>query len=55
MEKAVDQVMGHRKKRKGMSWRPLGSGALAWLKVLELNGEWDDFWFSSTTNESTDF
>jgi hypothetical protein len=55
MEKAVDQVIGHRQKRKGMSWRPAGSRALAWLKVLELNGEWDDFWFPSTTNESTDF
>ncbi len=55
MEKAVDQVIGHRQKRKGMSWRPAGSRALALLKVLELNGEWDDFWFPSTTNESTDF
>jgi len=50
MEKAVDQVIGHRQKRKGMSWRPQGSRALALLKVLELNGGWHDFWFSSTTN-----
>jgi hypothetical protein len=55
MEKVVDQVIGHRQKRKGMRWRPAGSRALAWLKVLELNGEWDDFWFPRTTNESTDF
>lgn len=49
MEKAVDQVIGHRQKRKGMSWRPEGSRALALLKVLELNGGWQDFWFPSTT------
>jgi len=51
IEKAVDQVIGHRHKRKGMSWRPQGSRALALLKVLELNGGWHDFWFSSTTKE----
>lgn len=45
MEKAVDQVIGHRQKRKGMSWRPEGSRALALLKVLEPNGGWHDFWF----------
>jgi hypothetical protein len=28
-----------------MSWRPEGSRALALLKVLELNGGWQDFWF----------
>lgn len=50
MEKAVDQVIGHRQKRKGMSWRPQGSRALALLKVLELNGGWQKFWFSSTAN-----
>jgi hypothetical protein len=49
MEKAVDQVIGHRQKRQGMSWRPEGSRALALLKVLELNGGWQDFWFPSTT------
>lgn len=36
MEKAVDQVIGHRQKHKGMGWRPQGSRALALLKVLEL-------------------
>jgi hypothetical protein len=48
MEKAIDQVIGHHQKRKGMSWRPEGSRALALLKVLELNGGWQDFWFPST-------
>ncbi len=50
MEKAVDQVIGHRQKHKGMSWRPQGSRALALLKVLELNGGWQQFWFPSTAN-----
>lgn len=45
MEKAVDQVFGHRQKHKGMSWRPQGSRALAILKVIELNGKWQQTWF----------
>ena len=45
VEKAVDLVIGNRQKRKGMSWSPLGSKALAILKVVELNGEWQQFWF----------
>jgi hypothetical protein len=45
MEKAVDQVFGHRQKHKGMSWRPQGSRALAILKILELNGRWWQTWF----------
>lgn len=46
VEKAVDQVIGHRQKHKGTSWRPQGSRALGLLKVLELNGQWQQFWFS---------
>jgi hypothetical protein len=45
MEKAVDQVFGHRQKHKGMSWRPQGSRALAILKVIELNDRWEQTWF----------
>ncbi|MGG6265060.1 hypothetical protein, partial [Leptolyngbya sp. AN10] len=44
VEKAVDQVIGYRQKRKGKSWRPQGSRALGLLKVLELNGKWQQFW-----------
>nr|WP_199330932.1 UPF0236 family protein [Leptolyngbya sp. FACHB-16] len=47
MEKAVNQVFGHRQKHKGMSWRPQGSRALAILKVMELNGEWQQTWFQT--------
>jgi hypothetical protein len=45
VEKGVDQVIGHRQKRKGSSWRPKGSKALAILKILELNGRWQQTWF----------
>jgi hypothetical protein len=41
MEKAVDQVIGMRQKKKGMSWSARGSRALAALKIAELNGQWN--------------
>ena len=44
-EKGVDRVVGYRQKKKGMSWCTLGSHSLALLKVLELNGRWQQFWF----------
>jgi hypothetical protein len=44
VEKGVDLVVGHRQKKKGMSWRTLGSKALAILKVAELNGQWQQLW-----------
>ena len=37
VEKAVDLVVGHRQKKKGMSWSAKGSQALAVLRVAELN------------------
>ena len=40
IEKGVDVVVGHRQKNKGMSWWEKGSRALAVLKVVELNGDW---------------
>ncbi len=45
MEKGVDQVIGYRQKKKGMSWVKKGSKALAILKVVELNDQWQDLWF----------
>ncbi len=45
MEKAVDQVVGHRQKKKGISWVPKGSKALAILKTAELNQQWQQLWF----------
>jgi hypothetical protein len=41
MEKAVDQVIGVRQKKKGMSWSKQGSQTLAALKIAELNEQWD--------------
>jgi hypothetical protein len=46
MEKGCDLVIGHRQKKKGMSWSLVGSRALALLKVAELNGRWQQLWFS---------
>jgi hypothetical protein len=45
IEKGVDLVIGHRQKKKGTSWRPKGSKALAILKVIELNQQWLQTWF----------
>jgi hypothetical protein len=44
MEKTVDQAVGMRQKKKGMSWSEAGSRALSLLKVVELNGEWGRLW-----------
>ena len=45
MEKGCDQVIGHRQKKKGMSWRKPGSCSLGILKVMELNQRWQELWF----------
>jgi hypothetical protein len=46
MEKGVDQVIGFRQKKKGMSWSEKGSKSLGILKVAELNNKWKETWFS---------
>jgi hypothetical protein len=48
MEKAVDRAVGMGQKKKGMSWSETGSHALALLKIVELNGEWDELWAAAT-------
>ena len=45
MEKGVDLTIGRRQKKKGISWRLKGSRALAVLKVVELNKQWNRLWF----------
>jgi hypothetical protein len=45
MEKGVDQAIGYRQKKKGMSWSGTGSKALGILKVVELNEQWEEMWF----------
>ena len=48
MEKGVDLTIGKRQKHKGMSWRALGSRALAILKAVEFNNQWHKTWFQQT-------
>jgi hypothetical protein len=45
MEKGCDPVIGRRQKKKGMSWREVGSRSLGILKVVELNNQWEKLWF----------
>ncbi len=53
MEKGCDQVVGHRQKKKGMSWREAGSRSLGILRVTELNHQWKHFWFpTEAANDS---
>jgi len=47
IEKCGDQVIGHRQKKKGMSWSKVGSRSLGILKVAELNNQWRELWFAN--------
>jgi hypothetical protein len=47
IEKGCDQVIGHRQKKKGMSWSEVGSKSLGILKVAELNNKWRELWFAN--------
>lgn len=44
MEKTVDVAVASRQKKKGMSWSPRGSRALAVLRVAQMNGRWFERW-----------
>jgi hypothetical protein len=46
-EKANDQLIAHRQKKKSMSWSEKGSNALAILKSLEINQQWENYWGSA--------
>lgn len=43
-EKANDQMIAQRQKKKGMAWSQQGSGALTILRSLELNQQWETYW-----------
>lgn len=43
-EKANDQMVALRQKKKGMAWSQQGSGALTILRSLELNQQWENYW-----------
>ncbi|MCP4651415.1 MAG: hypothetical protein GY853_15220 [PVC group bacterium] len=44
IEKTVDVAVARRFKRRGMSWLNKGLASLLALRVLKLNGEWDNYW-----------
>ena len=54
IEKCCDQVIGHRQKKKGMSWSIIGSRSLGILKVIELNNQWRKLWFSNEAANGPD-
>lgn len=54
IEKCCDQVIGHRQKKKGMSWSQVGSRSLGILKVAELNNQWRELWFSNEAANDSD-
>lgn len=43
-EKGNDQIVAQRQKGAGMRWSRETSDALAALRTLVLNGDWDDYW-----------
>ena len=43
-EKTNDLLVARRQKNRGMHWNINTSEALAWLKGLQLNHEWDAYW-----------
>lgn len=44
VEKLNDRLVARRQKHHGMHWNLTTSGALAQLKALQLNHEWDAYW-----------
>lgn len=44
VEKTVDITVARRFKKRGMSWYKGGANPLLRLRLLKLNGEWDDYW-----------
>src|SRR5205085_8089160 len=43
-EKANDLLVARRQKNRGAHWNLQTSEALAWLKALQLNHDWDAYW-----------
>lgn len=44
VEKLNDRLVARRQQRHGMHWNLITSAALAFLKALQLNHEWDAYW-----------
>ena len=43
-DKAGDIVISRRMKLRGMRWSQYGSDAVENIRIMVLNGEWDEFW-----------
>lgn len=43
-EKANDQIVAMRQKKKGTAWSCNGSRSLAIIKAVQLNNQWDSYW-----------
>jgi hypothetical protein len=54
IEKGCDQVIGHRQKKKGMSWSKIGNKSLGILKIAELNNQWWELWFANEAANDPD-
>jgi len=37
-------TVGRRMKHRGMGWTERGADAILCLRLLHLNGHWDDYW-----------
>jgi len=44
VEKTVDITVACRFKKRGLSWYKKGANPLLKLRLLKLNGEWEDYW-----------
>ncbi|MBD3181727.1 hypothetical protein GF312_05505 [Candidatus Poribacteria bacterium] len=44
VDKAGDIVICRRMKLRGMSWSREGADAVENIRIIVLNGKWDDFW-----------
>ena len=44
VEKTVDITVSRRFKKRGMSWYRQGVNPLLQLRLLKLNGEWNEYW-----------
>ena len=44
VEKTVDITVARRLKRRGMNWHRDGANPLLKLRLLKLNGEWENYW-----------
>lgn len=44
VEKTVDVLVARRFKLRGMSWYEKNAAKLLRIRLLKINGEWDNYW-----------